>query len=327
MNILYLIGNGFDLNLGLKTSYKDFYNHYNSQKSSISLIQELKKYINNNIVDWADLELELGKYTKHIKSTSEFFDLYEDIQDRLAEYLQLQENEFDFDKIERKRFFEHLSIPENSLLLAMRQEVKKYREKWKEAQWNVNIITFNYTSSIEKIINDKLDNLIIGSHHRNIGISLRGVHHIHGDIDNRMVLGVNDKSQIDNKSLCEDQDVEETLVKVTCNQAIRDLADSRCAELISNANLICIFGSSIGDTDRHWWELIGKQLAKECRLLIFCRGKKISPRRPQRQLQDERTIRNLFIEKAGIQESVKNGVANKIYVGVNTNLFNLTGKL
>lgn len=26
MNILYLIGNGFDLNLNLKTSYKDFYN-------------------------------------------------------------------------------------------------------------------------------------------------------------------------------------------------------------------------------------------------------------------------------------------------------------
>ena len=28
MKVVYLIGNGFDLNLGLKTSYSDFYTYY-----------------------------------------------------------------------------------------------------------------------------------------------------------------------------------------------------------------------------------------------------------------------------------------------------------
>lgn len=28
MNVTFLIGNGFDINLGLKTSYKDFYEQY-----------------------------------------------------------------------------------------------------------------------------------------------------------------------------------------------------------------------------------------------------------------------------------------------------------
>lgn len=28
MKITFLIGNGFDINLGLKTKYKDFVNHY-----------------------------------------------------------------------------------------------------------------------------------------------------------------------------------------------------------------------------------------------------------------------------------------------------------
>jgi hypothetical protein len=33
MNILFLIGNGFDLNLGMKTRYVDFYNYYISNTS------------------------------------------------------------------------------------------------------------------------------------------------------------------------------------------------------------------------------------------------------------------------------------------------------
>ena len=33
MNIAYLIGNGFDLNLGLKTKYMDFYKYYLEQES------------------------------------------------------------------------------------------------------------------------------------------------------------------------------------------------------------------------------------------------------------------------------------------------------
>ena len=35
MNVTYIIGNGFDLNLGLKTSYKDFYACYIEQYPSI----------------------------------------------------------------------------------------------------------------------------------------------------------------------------------------------------------------------------------------------------------------------------------------------------
>jgi hypothetical protein len=33
MNIVYIIGNGFDLNLKLDTSYRDFYEYYKKQPS------------------------------------------------------------------------------------------------------------------------------------------------------------------------------------------------------------------------------------------------------------------------------------------------------
>ena len=33
MNIVHIIGNGFDLNLDLKTSYRHFYEYYKNQES------------------------------------------------------------------------------------------------------------------------------------------------------------------------------------------------------------------------------------------------------------------------------------------------------
>lgn len=35
MNIVYIVGNGFDRNLGLKTSYQDFYKFYKAQVSQM----------------------------------------------------------------------------------------------------------------------------------------------------------------------------------------------------------------------------------------------------------------------------------------------------
>ena len=45
MQILYIIGNGFDLNLGLETSYNHFYNYYKAVESDNINVQKLKKNI------------------------------------------------------------------------------------------------------------------------------------------------------------------------------------------------------------------------------------------------------------------------------------------
>ncbi len=42
MNILYILGNGFDINLGLKTRYSDFYKYYIGIESKDENIRKLK---------------------------------------------------------------------------------------------------------------------------------------------------------------------------------------------------------------------------------------------------------------------------------------------
>ena len=69
MKILFLLGNGFDINLSLPTDYQSFYDVYLKEASPSVTVSELKKYLNQERYQtWADLEWGLGQYTTKVKS-------------------------------------------------------------------------------------------------------------------------------------------------------------------------------------------------------------------------------------------------------------------
>lgn len=43
MKLVYLIGNGFDINLGLKTKFRQFYNYYLEQETTDKTVINFKK--------------------------------------------------------------------------------------------------------------------------------------------------------------------------------------------------------------------------------------------------------------------------------------------
>ena len=49
MNILYIIGNGLDISLHMKTSYQDFFKYYLSQLSFDEEIREMKNDIDSHL--------------------------------------------------------------------------------------------------------------------------------------------------------------------------------------------------------------------------------------------------------------------------------------
>ncbi|KAA3611240.1 MAG: hypothetical protein D8M58_14815 [Calditrichaeota bacterium] len=323
MNILFIIGNGFDLNLGMKTKYTDFYKYYQSIDSSSDSIINLKKDISINLKNWSDLELALGKYTQNINSVKEFDLVFEDIGDNLCDFLLQTESNFNFNKIDKKKLFDYFSYPERLLLKSDKDKLSMFKRNWNNSNWNVNVITFNYTRSIEKILGEKPQNLQIGSNN-NYKIILQRIEHIHGYANDRMVMGVNDISQIANTSFHTNQDILEALVKNSCNQANKHGIDILCKQQISYANLICIFGSSIGDTDKMWWIEIGKQLLKGSSLIIFELGEQISQRRGYLQARKERNIKEAFLNKTALTNEEKKKAEKNIYVGINTDMFNIT---
>ncbi len=84
MNKILIIGNGFDLNLGLKTSYKEFVesNEFKNLIRNNDLARYLQSVQNNQ--NWVDIEHELKKYANYLlhsdmvydSATSKFASLY-----------------------------------------------------------------------------------------------------------------------------------------------------------------------------------------------------------------------------------------------------------
>jgi len=318
MNILFMLGNGFDLNLGLKTSYNDFYSYYKSKNSQSHQVLKLKEHIANNFENWSDLELALGKYTKDITSAKEFDEVFDDIGDNLAEYLHEEEKRLDFnhEKTNINKFFSDLTYPENSLRVADSNQLKIHRKKYNHYPLNTNIITFNYTQSLEKLLNYSGQRIKISSG------TLQHIHHIHGYLESRMIMGVNDVSQIENKIFHDNLDITEALVKHKCNEACGHTVDKQCEQLIESSQLLCIFGSSLGDTDKLWWDLIAKRLVKgELKLIIFEKVADIPSRQEYKKERIRREKKNNFLNKTTLTEAEKEIAQEHIFIGVNTNLF------
>lgn len=321
MQILYIIGNGFDLNLDLKTTYNDFYKYYETVKSDNPNVQKLKEHISKTFDSWADLELALGDYTQHLNKIEEFDDITLDIGEELSNYLKKEEQKVDKFEFDQKNFFENLSYPENFFLPADKEVLVNFKRKWANHHWNLNIYTFNYTTVIEKIFGEKNSNVLLANHNGNATVKLGEIKHIHGYLDNNMVLGVNDISQVKNKDFHKNRDILESIIKPDCNRANRNNIDRQFTNRINQANLICIFGSSIGDTDNKWWELIGQRLKSDCQLLIFTKGEEIPPRIRHMQARAERNIRDMFLNKTNLTEKEMEAVERKIFIGLNSGIF------
>lgn len=168
-NKLLIIGNGFDIDLGLRTSYSDyitsdyFKNRLNGTYNSLLL------YLENrfNIKKWIDLENELKQYAKIRRDEStkkEFNDLIESLQ----EYLWHIKYELNKD-----------SIAYNLL-----KTVIECGNMFKK------IYTFNYTNL--KGIGESM--------HLNMGHI--DIEHVHGNInDKSIILGFEDEAEVHNSNL------------------------------------------------------------------------------------------------------------------------------
>ncbi|MFN8356171.1 MAG: AbiH family protein [Spirosomataceae bacterium] len=323
MNILFIIGNGFDINLGLKTRYQDFYDFYISKPSKSSTIYELKNNISKDLKNWANLELELGKYTKNISSIDEFDEIYDDLIQHLGDYLEEQENSFLFKPEKLENFLSDLFKLDSFLSPAEKVDYETFTNIWKERTWKVNLMTFNYTKIIEKILGEAIEqNMSIGKHHETFDVVFQGLVHIHGYHDERMILGVNDVSQIQNIKLHMVEDICGTFIKSEYNKGVGELIHERCEHLVNNANLICIFGSSIGDTDKIWWELIGKRLRENSRLIIFKReGSELNLRFSSKTVRLKNKTKEDFLIKTNFNEKEKEEIKKKMYVAINSTIF------
>ncbi len=334
MRILYLIGNGFDINVGLRTSFPEFLNFYLRQPIPKELddvgtryINRLKQSIQKDTQLWSDFELQFGKHMSKLGSMGsaihplqeEFDIINDDIREKLSRYVAEEDKRISFSGSTPQKFLTDIVIPEQHLLDFEKNEID-YKKNNSSTANVIDIVTFNYTRTIEKILSN---NTSVKSNEFKVNEPV----HIHGYYDNRMILGVNDISQIDNEELRKNIYITDALVKPNNNRTYGISHTSQCERLVEKAQLICCYGLSFGDTDKIWWKKICQELQNHQDLFVIIfwhMDKKEDYSNNGHKLQNEkRQIKSRFLEQGGLGKTVPDSISNRIYVSINAPIFEI----
>ena len=254
--VTFLIGNGFDIGLGLKTKYADFVTAYLKQPSKTDVIVKLKKAINQDADFWGDAELAFGKLpfsTFGKDSYSVVKESVTDFSDALSEYLQNEERRFQIPD-------EKIKVAFCSLLCSYYQRLGEYprrNELKRLKQFNrlkINVINFNYTETIDKMLPPSGTMALPGW--GRIDVQINEVCHVHGALsaETSRSFGVNMSSQIEDSKLIPDARM--LLVKPEVDRMARWGLEPMAKEMIDESDTVVLFGLSLGATDQLWWNYL-----------------------------------------------------------------------
>lgn len=219
-SILFIIGNGFDLSLGLETSYQKFLEsgEFKIIEGS-SLCQYLKK--KQKLQNWVDIEKELSSYCTAMYKNKIYYDGSNMHKKFKEEYLALKEQlKIYLTRQEQKT----ISVKTDNYTIRLLQDLANRQSD------PIEVITFIYTDILDRI-----------SDYSRIGVKAN-VHHVHGSLKTDIVFGVEDKAEL--------QDEEGYLYKsFSPYKEIRPIK-----QLLNTYTNVIFFGYSLGDTDRQYFE-------------------------------------------------------------------------
>lgn len=282
--ITFLIGNGFDINLGLKTKYSDFYNEYLESNKDVDPNSNIGKFcemIESDYKTWSDFE---GAFAQKIWGTKDdVSDILYDFSTKFSEYLKKQTALCDYgDKEIIGKFEKFLTSGHDTLENADKQIItSKIEELWSESI-TVDFINFNYTDTLYKLIKLRISNkgrkdLSVRDAYRagrtyklsqNLGEILR----IHGEIGGNIIIGVDSLQQLADEKLRDNNKIARYCVKKEINKDNGNAKfENKFTEMINRSSIIYAYGLSFGESDRSRWDIISKWLKtdKGHKLIVF----------------------------------------------------------
>lgn len=156
MKVAFLLGNGFDKAIGLKTGYNDFYKWYLEQSNNSDETRKLKDAIRKSRdagdKNWADFEIALGKFTGEFDDKDKFISCFKSAKVSLMQYLE--------------EVYNNIKLNDNDFLMSaaygldeLSQMFYKDFEETEKGKFEkivstedivINYISFNYTPFLEE---------------------------------------------------------------------------------------------------------------------------------------------------------------------------------
>ena len=327
MEVTFLIGNGFDLNLGLCTKYTDFYPHYIDDSrfdSDDPAVRSFKQLLRRggDYDRWADFEAALGEHTTEppLNEADSLRRCLQHFKRCFAQYLREEDRHINFEACGAEIARRFVSDLYSHLIYLEPQACRRIQTCLPaEKLTHYNILDFNYTTVIDRLISDYYD----PDDHRDE--HLRELIHVHGTYDSGMLIGLDNIGQVANPDLFADSRRQRLLLKPLLNQQSGLGSDLAARECIDRSDEICIFGMSLGKTDAVWWERIGQWLQRQSyrQLLIFSRKTGLDPLFWDDILDCQESVQDLFFFRAGLDTDLWDRLREQIYVPLNAGIFHL----
>lgn len=306
MNLLYIIGNGLDIQYGLKTKYSHFYEYqlpkYQEKQKNSKYVNVIYDNIQEDKENWSDMELSLGELTKNLEIDEEkFMQDLDDVNEDLNNYLRSEQDKFDVTSknitIENELANLLKFIPEKDV-----ERISDYLNNMNYTTDQIRILTFNYTNILDNLI-EKVTSPVNNTFRSNSnGCSIGSVEHAHGTLEFALILGVSEESQLNIEYKDENR---KYLIKESLLSEVRENRNIKNDNLINWADMIIIFGTSIGATDNYIWNKIAKNsIKKNIPILIHYYEANIEliQKLPRKIGQLYEKVENNFIEKSGIDD-------------------------
>lgn len=327
MNVLYILGNGFDKAQGMATGYPEFYKYLqdNVPNSSV-LLDRMKKEINEKQELWSDMEECLGAFTAECDNADEFDDFYFELNEHLQSYLTSENDKFlPTDKLKTKFQSDFTIVGKYLGALDKDRYNVFFRTNGLTSSKDISVITLNYTSTLEKILS--LGDTVTAKSFRT-GVNLHNIIHVHGRLGSSIIIGVDNEEQMKNEEFRNNDDIKDLMIKIQSNRVMKETRHMQCEALINSAHTIVLFGVSLGDTDAHWWKIIGDNLVKRTNLAIIqhlYEPNVIIPTQLQKRGRLERQQQKCLMQKMRIEEkNWTEDLRSRLFFTINEPVFQLS---
>lgn len=318
MHTLFLIGNGFDLSCGMKTSYKDIYPCYTAEPSSSSTISEFKQTISENIDTWGDFEIAMAHYAGNLNTEAEFLECVYDFSAYAADYLTQQD-------LKMKNY-----LKDNEIMKSVCSEMQNsLRSFYFDCTHNItnimnnrqagylgamNIVSFNYTTVFDTLFNHVFPS----------SISAPTILHIHGILGDDPIFGVDNESQL-NVGYAITNNLRRAFIKPYFNNYYDKQRVLDFESLILSSNTICTYGLSLGDSDMHWRNTLLSWLGKSSENHLFIYDYRYFNKEYivlSQKLAIEDAAKIDLLSSWGIEPS--NDLLEQIHIPIGKHLFNIS---
>lgn len=318
MGTLFVLGNGFDVNCGMRTRYADVYKGYIVEESKTENLKKFKDTISADIENWGDFEMAMAEYASMLDNEKDFLECVRDFAKYMENWLLKQQNSFKEILADSEMCNAIMNEFENSIssfYTGISHNVERLMENREAGNSTYhNFITFNYTNTLEYILQE------CKKHYR---IGKKDVIHIHGILGDDPVLGVDSVEQI--KAYFNiSRRVRRGFIKPIFNAEYDSARVEQTKEYIKTANTICVFGMSLGESDLTWRNEIIQWLRNDANHHLFIYRFKLSNTTyttVSDKMDIEESEKELIVSEWGFQ--FDDDILDQIHIPCGKNIFNI----